>query len=195
MTASTQSRDTTPLPSITHSSAFTTPSYPPSHGPSSTNSSDPENVDIDSSAIVAPRPRISSRKISGTNIVPRDHPDIEIKEESFPPHDARAMSPRRTSAEMEKIGAETRKTLERYILLSPYSHLRRDEENLPKPPADFLFRHAMTLQSGLSALAEKIEVVKLDHDKLEKQNVALQDYIGGLTKSMSRTDLTTKSKK
>lgn len=56
-------------------------------------------------------------------------------------------------------------------------------------------RHAMTLQSGLNALAEKIEAVKSDHDKLERQNVALQDYIGGLTKSMSRSDLTAKSKK
>lgn len=57
------------------------------------------------------------------------------------------------------------------------------------------FRHARTLQSGLNALAEKIELVKSDHEKLERQNVALQDYIGGLTRSMSRTDLTGKSKK
>jgi hypothetical protein len=47
----------------------------------------------------------------------------------------------------------------------------------------------------LNALAEKIEIVKSDHEKLEKQNLALQDYIGGLTRSMSRTDLTSKSKK
>ena len=66
--------------------------------------------------------------------------------------------------------------------------------------ADFLFphqhRHARSLQSGLNALAERIESVKSDHDKLEKQNIALQDYIGGLTRSMSRTDITsTKAKK
>lgn len=54
-------------------------------------------------------------------------------------------------------------------------------------------RHARILQSGLSALAERIEAVKAEHDKLEKQNVALQDYIGGLTRSMSSTS--TKSKK
>lgn len=69
------------------------------------------------------------------------------------------------------------------------------QENVSETPADIIIRHALTLQSGLNALAEKIEVVKSDHDKLERQNVALQDYIGGLTKSMSRTDLTTKSKK
>lgn len=38
-------------------------------------------------------------------------------------------------------------------------------------------------------------MVKSDHEKLEKQNVALQDYIGGLTRSMSRTELAGKGKK
>jgi short coiled-coil protein len=38
-------------------------------------------------------------------------------------------------------------------------------------------------------------MVKSDHEKFEKQNLALQDYIGGLTRSMSKTDLTNKSKK
>ena len=46
-------------------------------------------------------------------------------------------------------------------------------------------RQARSLQSGLNALAERIEQVKADHEKLEKQNMALQDYIGGLTRSMS----------
>lgn len=78
------------------------------------------------------------------------------------------MSPRRTSVEMEKLGRDTRLALQ---------------------------NHARTLQSGLNALAEKIETVKSDHEKLEKQNVALQDYIGGLTRSMSRTDLAGKGKK
>ena len=74
--------------------------------------------------------------------------------------------------------------------------LEEHERTRPlETPANLPRRHAMTLQSGLNALAEKIEIVKSDHDKLEKQNVALQDYIGGLTKSMSKTDLTAKSKK
>ena len=53
----------------------------------------------------------------------------------------------------------------------------------------------MNLQSGLNALAEKIELVKSDHERLEKQNVALQDYIGGLTRSMSNTAISSKVKK
>lgn len=80
-------------------------------------------------------------------------------------------------------------------LLFRECHVKKLQEIVPETSANILIRHALTLQSGLNALAEKIEVVKSDHDKLERQNVALQDYIGGLTKSMSRTDLTTKSKK
>ena len=56
-----------------------------------------------------------------------------------------------------------------------------------------LNRHARTLQDGLSAIADKIEEVKLDNAKLERDNLALQDYIGGLTQSMSRTNLPSSS--
>ena len=46
------------------------------------------------------------------------------------------------------------------------------------------------VQLGLLEIAESIELVKADHDKLEKQNLALQDYIGGLTRSMSKSSQT-----
>ena len=59
------------------------------------------------------RPRLTSRKSSGTNIVPRDHPDVEQRQESFPADDARAMSPRRSSYETEKLGQDTRKAVQR----------------------------------------------------------------------------------
>ena len=64
-----------------------------------------------------------------------------------------------------------------------------------RPVTDLLSRHARNLQSGLNALAEKIELVKSDHERLEKQNVALQDYIGGLTRSMSNTTVTSSKAK
>lgn len=48
---------------------------------------------------------------------------------------------------------------------------------------------AKALQSSLQALAEKIDEVKLDHDKLESENRFLQDYIGGLTRTMSKGDI------
>lgn len=50
-------------------------------------------------------------------------------------------------------------------------------------------RQARNLQSSLAALAEKIDEVKNDHDKLETENRFLQDYIGGLTRTMSRDNL------
>lgn len=46
-------------------------------------------------------------------------------------------------------------------------------------------RQARTLQSSLAALSEKIDLVKEDHAKLESENRALQDYIGGLTRTIS----------
>lgn len=54
---------------------------------------------------------------------------------------------------------------------------------------------AIEHQAGLAALVEKIESVKTGHEKLERDNNALQEYIGGLTKSMSKTDLTSGRKK
>lgn len=58
------------------------------------------------------RPRIPSRKPSASILVPRDHPEIEIEEEEFPPDDARAMSPRRNSADLQRLGNEARQTLQ-----------------------------------------------------------------------------------
>lgn len=137
---------------------------------SSVVSSDTDDTDSDQSTTVATRPRLTSRMSSATIIIPRDRANVEARDENrkFAPDDARAMSPRRTSLETERLGEETRRSLR---------------------------MHARTLQSGLNALAEKIEMVKSDHEKLEKQNLALQDYIGGLTRSMTKTDLTSKSKK
>ncbi|KAJ9308948.1 hypothetical protein DTO217A2_1624 [Paecilomyces variotii] len=111
----------------------------------------------------AERPRMASRKPSASILVPRDHPEIEIEEEEFPPDDARAMSPRRNSADLERLGKEARQTLQ---------------------------EQARTLQSSLQALAERIELVKSDHDKLESENKFLQDYIGGLTRNMTKSEIT-----
>lgn len=58
------------------------------------------------------RPRMPGRKPSASILVPRDHPEIEIEEEEFPPDDARAMSPRRDSADVERLGKEARQTLQ-----------------------------------------------------------------------------------
>ncbi|MCJ1224740.1 hypothetical protein MMC12_001385 [Toensbergia leucococca] len=171
MASSVVSSDTSPLPSIANPSAIIRPTVGQSlHSTestsSSTSSSENDNDEKKRGRIVRlslPRPKATTRKSSGTNIIPRDHSPVETRDEPYPPGDARAMSPRRNSTETEKLGEDTRTAIH---------------------------EHARTLQSGLSALVERIENVKMDHDKLEKQNLALQDYIGGLTRSMSRTDLT-----
>lgn len=206
---------------ITPAMATTDTTEPSSTTASTTTSSDeePNDPDRDPNSTLT-RPVFPSRKSSGTNIVPRDHPDVEVRQESFSPGDARAMSPRRTSMEVEQLGRETRMALQQYIsplyifffplsmfssfpiLSSPlhptYSHPNPQKNPKVTPLTNAretpLRRHARTLQSGLNALAEKIEIVKSDHDKLERQNVALQDYIGGLTRSI-RTDIAAKGKK
>jgi hypothetical protein len=135
----------------------------------------------------ADRPRLASRKPSASILVPRDHPEIEIEEEEFPPDDARAMSPRRNSADVERLGREARETLQQcvasFFLTLSYCYVL-SSNTLPS-------RQARTLQSSLQALAERIDEVKSEHDKLETENRFLQDYIGGLTRTMSaKADLT-----
>jgi hypothetical protein len=63
------------------------------------------------------RPKMPTRKSSGTIIVPRDDPKIELQEgdEEFDEDDARAMSPRRNSEDLEKMSQEARAELSRYV--------------------------------------------------------------------------------
>lgn len=53
--------------------------------------------------------------------------------------------------------------------------------------------HAYELQSSLAEILAKLEKAKQDQEKLARNNTMLQDYIGGLTQSMSRTNLTSSS--
>ncbi|KAJ5804706.1 uncharacterized protein N7518_001009 [Penicillium psychrosexuale] len=128
------------------------------------------------------RPRMASRKPSASILVPRDHPEIEIEEEEFPPDDARAMSPRRNSADLERLGKEARQTLQESKI--PAANQMNSEK----------YRQAKALQSSLQALAERIDAVKSDHDKLENENKILQDYIGGLTRNMTKSEMTRSTK-
>lgn len=59
------------------------------------------------------RPKMASRKSSGTIIVPREHPKVELGEEdeTFDEDDARAMSPRRSSQDLEKMSKDARELL------------------------------------------------------------------------------------
>ena len=88
------------------------------------------------------------------------------------------MSPRRDSADLERLGQEARDFLKELVAQSEFKiHMLIESSQ------------AKTLQSSLQALAERIDEVKSDHDKLENENRFLQDYIGGLTRTMSRGDV------
>lgn len=103
-------------------------------------------------------------------LIPSDSPDVELKEEeNYPPGDARAMSPRRSPEETNKMFDKSRAALT---------------------------NHAMEVQSSLDALVNRCENVQSDLSKLEKNNNDLQEYIGGLTRSMSKsTDLSSTGRK
>lgn len=99
------------------------------------------------------RPPLPSRKSSGTLIVPRDSSQVGPIATHFEPDDVRAMSPRRTSEDLENMGRQAREELH---------------------------RHAKALQDSLLMLFNRIEAVKEEHDKLDSNNKFLQKYIGDL---------------
>jgi len=57
------------------------------------------------------RPKLHTRKSSGTIIVPRDDPNVEIADEEYDEGDARAMSPRRSSEELDRMEDSARQAL------------------------------------------------------------------------------------
>jgi hypothetical protein len=98
-----------PYPSaVEHDSRRT--SYPDDMSTTSSGSSISEQ-DSSKGDPTLQRPRLGSRKSSGTIIIPRDSPNIELKEEEYDDGDARTMSPRRSSEEIEKMGQDARQAL------------------------------------------------------------------------------------
>lgn len=81
----------------------------------------------DARAIHAPvptRPRLLSRKSSGPMVIPRDS-DVGPVDIQFGPDDVRAMSPRRSSEDIEAMGREARDELRRFVLSPFFSHFVR----------------------------------------------------------------------
>ncbi|KAF2114703.1 hypothetical protein BDV96DRAFT_612822 [Lophiotrema nucula] len=106
------------------------------------------------------RPRLGSRKSSGTIIIPRDSLQVELKEEEYDVGDARTMSPRRSSEEIEKMGQDARQAL---------------------------MDQAKALQASLMEIVDRVQVVKSEHEKLEGGNKFLQSYIGELMQTSKIT--------
>lgn len=131
-------------------------------------SSSASSVDHSIHAPAPIRPRLPSRKSSGTMIVPRDSTEVGPNQMQIGPDDVRSMSPRRTSEDIESLGKAAREELQ---------------------------RHAKALQDSLIVLFNRIEAVKEEHDKLDNNNKFLQKYIGDLMTTSKITATTSKSKK
>jgi hypothetical protein len=82
-------------------------------------------------------------------IVSRDAPTTVV-DSDFEDDDVRAMSPRRNSEEVDKLGEDA----------------RRD-----------LIEQAQMLQTSLQAIVDRVETVKSEHEKLEGGNKFLQSYV------------------
>lgn len=78
---------------------------------SSASSLDQQTMSIH--APVPRRPRLPSRKSSGTMVVPRDSVEVGPIDMKLDPDDVRSMSPRRTSEDLQNLGKEARDELRR----------------------------------------------------------------------------------
>ncbi|KAF2030497.1 hypothetical protein EK21DRAFT_65235 [Setomelanomma holmii] len=136
------------------------PSYPDDMSTTSSSSSISDQDHPMGDPMLQPRPRLGSRKSSGTIIIPRDSPNVELKEEEYDDGDARTMSPRRSSEEIEKMGQDARQAL---------------------------IEQAKALQASLMEIVDRVEVVKNEHEKLEGGNRFLQSYIGELMQTSKIT--------
>lgn len=82
-------------------------------GMSRSDSSGASSVDQPIHAPIPIRPGLPSRRSSGTMIVPRDSSEVGPIELKVGPDDVRAMSPRRTSQDIEALGKQAREELQR----------------------------------------------------------------------------------
>ncbi|KAM7183560.1 bZIP transcription factor [Rhypophila sp. PSN 637] len=137
-------------------------------GMTRSDSSGASSVDQHIHAPIPIRPGLPSRRSSGTMIVPRDSYEVGPVELELGPNDVRAMSPRRTSQDIEALGKEARAELQ---------------------------RHAKALQDSLISLFNRIEAVKEEHNKLDNNNKFLQKYIGDLMTTSKITASSSRSKK
>lgn len=61
------------------------------------------------------RPRLGDRQRSNTIIVPKGRDVVQTEKPSYPPDDARAMSPRRNSEDIERLERGVRESLKEYV--------------------------------------------------------------------------------
>ncbi|KAK5109906.1 hypothetical protein LTR62_006395 [Meristemomyces frigidus] len=134
-----------------------TASAPPTHGPPTptmqTPPPPPQHIPTPtttppplSTNLQPRRPPLNSRKSSGTIIVSRSSSQPEIDTE-LEAGDVRAMSPRRNSAEVHRLSESARREM---------------------------VAQAVELQRSLAVLVERVESVRVEHERLEGGNKFLQ---------------------
>lgn len=120
------------LPSVTTTSH---PDHDQDQDQERSSTSSPSSSVHEDGGLKRPRPKMTSRKSSGTIIVPREHPRVELQEgdEVFDEDDARAMSPRRSSQDLEKMSQDAREHLNEYVYSIPLAaHI---QQNTSQPQA------------------------------------------------------------
>lgn len=100
------------------SNGYNSHTHPIERSDSSVSTTTSENNEPDTSQPVIhqpipTRPRLPSRKSSGPLVVPRDSSEVGPVEAHFGPDDVRAMSPRRTSEDIDRLGKEAREEMRR----------------------------------------------------------------------------------
>lgn len=92
-------------------------------------SSSASSIDHSIHAPVPTRPGLPSRRSSGTMIVPRDSVEVGPIELEVGPNDVRAMSPRRSSQDLEVLGREARQELQRSVAMRRRCHAWQANSN------------------------------------------------------------------
>ena len=101
----------------THSHDSSSQPHPIARSDSSSSSST-SSEHADESVIHQPipvRPRLPSRKSSGPLAVPRNSSAVGPTDHDYGPDDVRAMSPRRTSEDIDRLGKEAREKMRMWV--------------------------------------------------------------------------------
>lgn len=106
------------------------------------------------------RPKLATRKSSGTIVISRGSMEVEPAAEQYDEDDPRMMSPRRTTEEIERLSEDARQAM---------------------------IDQAKALQASLLDLVDRVETVRSEHEKLEGGNRFLQSYIGELMQTSKIT--------
>ncbi|EMC98706.1 hypothetical protein BAUCODRAFT_30984 [Baudoinia panamericana UAMH 10762] len=146
------------IPAIAVPSHHTSAPSPPLHSPAP--SVDSSALASDDETLHFTRPKMGSRKSSGSMIVSREDAHNVVVDQDIEEGDVRSMSPRRNSAEVDQLGEAARKDL---------------------------IEQAKVLQTSLQAIVDRVEEVKSEHEKLEGGNKFLQSYIGELMQTSKIT--------